>query len=81
MKVLLLRAARIRHDAGEIVEVSPAEAGFLISTRSAVEAAEMNVAETPEKSAIARETAVPVINVPEDDAEKPAKTTRRKKQA
>ena len=79
MKVLLLRAARIRHEAGDIVEVSPAEAGFLISTGSAVEAAEMNVVETPEKSAIARETAVPVINVPEDDAEKPAKTTRRKK--
>ena len=79
MKVLLLRAARIRCNAGEIVEVSPAEAGFLISTGSAVEAAEMNVVETPEKSAIARETAVPVINVPEDDAEKPAKTTRRKK--
>ena len=79
MKVLLLRAARIRHEAGDIVEVSPAEAGFLISTGSAVEAAEMNVVETPEKSAIAREAAVPVINVPEDDAEKTAKTTRRKK--
>ena len=51
MKVLLLRAARIRHDAGEIVEISPAEAGFLISTGSAVEAAEMNVVETPEKAA------------------------------
>ena len=79
MKVLLLRAARIRHEAGDIVEVSPAEAGFLISTGSAVEAAEMNVVETRDKSAIAREAAVPVINVPEDDAEKPAKTTRRKK--
>ena len=36
MKVKLLRAARIRHNAGEIVEVSPAEAGFLLSTGSAV---------------------------------------------
>ena len=43
MKVKLLRAARIRHEAGEIVEVSPAEAGFLLSTGSAVE-----VHETPE---------------------------------
>lgn len=36
MKVLLLRDARIRHKAGEIVEVSPADAGFLISTNSAI---------------------------------------------
>lgn len=35
MKLKLLRAARIRHEAGEIVEVSPAEAGFLLSTGSA----------------------------------------------
>lgn len=35
MKVKLLRDQRIRHKAGEIVEVSPAEAGFLISTNSA----------------------------------------------
>ena len=35
MKIKLLRDARIRHHAGEIVEVSPAEAGFLISTASA----------------------------------------------
>ena len=40
MKVKLLRAARIRHEAGEIVEVSPAEAGFLLSTGSAVRVAE-----------------------------------------
>ena len=36
MKVRLLRSARINHKAGEIVEVSPAEAGFLMSTRHAV---------------------------------------------
>ena len=35
MKVRLMRDARILHKAGEIVEVSPAEAGFLISTGSA----------------------------------------------
>ena len=50
MKLKLLRAARIRHEAGEIVEVSPAEAGFLLSTKSAVRIAEEPVTkrETPE---------------------------------
>ena len=50
MKVKLLRAARIRHEAGEIVEVSPAEAGFLLSTMSAapVTAETPAVRETPE---------------------------------
>ena len=36
MKIRLLRDARIRHKAGEIVEVSPAEATFLLSLNSAV---------------------------------------------
>ena len=35
MKVILLRDARIRHLAGEIVQVSPAEFNFLVSTGSA----------------------------------------------
>ena len=48
MKVKLIRAARIRHEAGDIVEVSPAEAGFLLSTGSAVEIYEPTVRETPE---------------------------------
>ena len=49
MKLKLLRAARIRHEAGEIVEVSPAEAGFLLSTGSAVRMAEEPAKrETPE---------------------------------
>ena len=33
MKVKLLKEARIRHKAGDIVEVSPAEADFLLSLR------------------------------------------------
>lgn len=66
MKVKLLRAARIRHEAGEIVKVSPAEAGFLLSTGSAVEVIERR--ETPEDAAR--------IETPE--AAKP-KTTRKKK--
>ncbi len=36
MKVRLLRQARITVKAGEIVEVSPAEAAFLVSVQSAV---------------------------------------------
>ena len=49
MKLKLLRAARIRHEAGEIVEVSPAEAGFLLSTGSAVKVQEApKKRETPE---------------------------------
>lgn len=40
MKVRLLRDASIKHKAGEIVEVSPAEANFLLSVGSAVKAPE-----------------------------------------
>ena len=51
MKVKLLRDARINHKAGEIVEVSPAERHFLVSTGSAVEVAVNPPAaiETPEE--------------------------------
>lgn len=38
MKLILLRDARIRHKAGEIVEVTGAEADFLLSTHSAIPA-------------------------------------------
>lgn len=56
MKIKLLRDARIRHHAGEIVEVSPAEAGFLISTASA-ELMKAQERETPEeKTKPVRET-------------------------
>ena len=50
MKLKLLRAARIRHEAGEIVDVSPAEAGFLLSTGSAerVAGTPAMMRETPE---------------------------------
>ena len=52
MKLKLTRAARIRHEAGEIVEVSPAEAGFLLSTGSAVRVSEyVHARETPEDAA------------------------------
>ena len=52
MKLRLIREARIRHVAGDIVEVSPAEAGFLLSTGSAVEVQEeLPKRETPEAAA------------------------------
>lgn len=35
MKVRLLRDARIKHNAGEVVEVSSAEFNYLVSTNSA----------------------------------------------
>ena len=52
MKVKLLKDARIRHYAGEIVEVSPEECFFLVTTSGAieVEAVKTDVAEEiPEK--------------------------------
>ena len=70
MKVKLLRAARIRHEAGEVVEASPAEAGFLLSVGSAVRVAEAPERENPEQQAAKAET-------PERAAAK--KSTRAKK--
>lgn len=56
MKVRLLRDARINHKAGEIVEVSPSELHFLVSTGSAVEVAVSPAkVETPEKPVIKAE--------------------------
>lgn len=49
MKVKLLRDARIKHFAGETVEVSPADAHFLISTGSAVSAEEVKAEKKKEK--------------------------------
>ena len=78
MKLLLTRAARIRHNAGEIVEVSPAEAGFLLSTGRAVKYADPVKAETPE--------AMLTAEMPEAEEQKetpeaktPRRTTRSKK--
>ena len=51
MKARLLKDARIRHKAGEIVEVSPAEFNFLASVGSAVLVIdEQPTVETPEKA-------------------------------
>lgn len=40
MKIKLLRDSRILHKVGEVVEASPTECFFLISTGSAVEVSE-----------------------------------------
>ncbi len=49
MKVELKRRSRIWHEVGEIVEVSPAEASFLVSVGSAVAVgADKGKAETPD---------------------------------
>ena len=78
MKLLLTKAARIRHNAGEIVEVSPAEAGFLLSTGSAVEYADPVKAETPEDMLTAE---MPEAEEPKEtpEAKTPKKGTRTKK--
>ena len=70
MKVKLLRDARIKHYAGEVVEVSPEECHFLVSTDGAVEVetavkAPAAKVETPEEK-------LPKVEVPE----KKAKTTK-----
>ena len=72
MKVKLLREARIRHEAGEIVEVSPAEAGFLLSTGSAVE-----ITAAPKK----RETPEDLLKAETPEAEVQPKKTAAKKAA
>lgn len=75
MKVKLLKDARIKHMAGEIVEVSPEECHFLVSTDSAIvaEAVKAPVAkaiEVPEKKD-------PEVEVPEKKV-KATKTVAKK---
>lgn len=53
MKLLLKQAARINFNAGEIVEVSPAQAAFLLSV-DAAEIVETRQKETPEKKQAAK---------------------------
>lgn len=62
MKIKLIRDSRILHKAGEVVEASPAECSFLISTGSAVKFSEaVKIAETAtadEKKVIKRTTKI-----------------------
>lgn len=54
MKLILLKAARIRHNAGDAVEVSPAEADFLLSVGAAVKADEAEGKAQPQKKPAAK---------------------------
>ncbi len=47
MKIKLLKESRIRHQAGEIVEASSAEANFLLGVGAAVMAEEKTEEEKP----------------------------------
>ena len=67
MRVKLLRDVRIKHSAGEIVEVSPEECDFLVSTDGAVK---VKAVETPEDKVI--------IETPEKK-KAPVKKTIKKK--
>ena len=70
MKVKLLRDARIMHKSGEIIEVSPEECHFLVSTDGAVV---VDAVKAPaEKSVEIPEEKVPAKEVPE----KKVKVTR-----
>lgn len=71
MKVKLIRAARIRHEAGDIVEVSPAEAGFLFSTGSAIKAEEL-----PEMKRETPEASVMISAEMPEEAPKPTKAKK-----
>ena len=75
MKLKLTRAARIRHEAGEVVEASPAEAGFLLSTGSAVRVIE-EAPQTPEAEAEAPETPEAKAEAPETPEDAANKETR-----
>lgn len=75
MKVKLLRDARIIHKAGEIIDVSPEECHFLVSTDGAVEVTDAVKAsavaiEVPEEKVISK------IETPEKTV--PKKTTAKK---
>lgn len=76
MWVKLLRDARIMHHSGEILEVSPEEGHFLVSTDGAVV---VDAVKTAAKAIETPEEKLPVPEVPEKKVVK--KTTAAKKPA
>ena len=83
MKIKLIRAARIRHNAGEVVDASPAEAGYLISTGCAVAFTEPKAREIPEMVTAENPEAAEAAENPEEAAaaetpEKPKRQTSRR---
>ena len=77
MKVLLTRSNKIEGKAGEIVEVSPARAAFLLRYGLADPVTAREQAETPEKRMVNKTTRTAKA-VPEKEA-KTAKAVRTKK--
>lgn len=69
MKIKLLRDARIKHYAGEVVEASPAEAKFLVSVGYAVPAA---------RDAVSEEAETPEAETPKAETPEKPKRTRKK---
>ena len=79
MKVKLLRDARIMHKAGEILEVSPTECGFLVSTDGAIiiDAVKTDkVVETPENKTFEEEVPEKKVKTVRTAVKKPV--TRKK---
>jgi len=88
MKMLILKDSRILVKAGETVEVSPAQAGFLMSTHSAVPAGVKPAYENPEfekyfeRPEATADAIVETVDAIPETAEKTetkkARTTRKK---
>ena len=88
MKMLILKDSRVTVKAGETVEVSPAQADFLMSTGSAIPAPRKKAGyinpefekafETPEATADAIVETADEIPEKETATPKKAKTTRKK---
>ena len=66
MRVRLLRDARIKHYAGEVVEVSPEECHFLVTTDGAVEV--KTAVKAPAAEVETPEEKLPEAEVPEKKA-------------
>ena len=76
MKVKLLRDSRINHAAGEIVEVSPATADFLLSVGSAVKIESKSVEAA---TILVEEVAEKAVKAPKATAKTTTKRTTTKK--
>ena len=77
MTVKLLRDARIMHKAGEIVEVSPEECFFLVSTDGAVEVNAVKTSAVKSEVEVPEEKVVNKVEVPEKKAKTVRKTAKK----
>lgn len=65
MKVRLLRDARIMHKAGEIIEVSPEECWYLVSTDGAVEVNAVKASAVKSEVEVPEAKVIDKIEIPE----------------